>query len=122
MGDCAYRDMFRLDDFVNDDRLPIGAGSYPGVIEYVDERVLSELCLSTPDFEIYLDNRWVQQGVQPPVLATTNDLITSVQLYTMAAMDYYFPDRASEDGLSQTDWAEASHKCENLPPEKRFSM
>merc|ERR1712125_91657 len=56
--DCAYRDMFRLEEFVNDGRLPIGAGSYPNVIEYVEERVLSELCLSTPDFEIYLDNRW----------------------------------------------------------------
>jgi predicted nucleic acid-binding Zn-ribbon protein len=117
--DCAYRDVFRLEDFVANGggNVPIGDAYYPAVLDYVDGRVLSELCLSTQDFERFLDSHF-----GPDIPTTTNHLISSIQRYTMAAMDYYFPDDGEQGGLTQADWAMAYYDCESLPDDHRFSM
>jgi uncharacterized small protein (DUF1192 family)/cell division protein FtsB len=106
--DCAYRDLFRLEDFVADENVAIDSANWPQVLAYVEERILSELCLSTVDFQTFLDNRY-GDGIS----ITTTRLIVSVHLYTMRAMNVYFPDEG-EVGLTPADWASASYECANL--------
>jgi hypothetical protein len=121
--DCDFRDAFRNRDFVSDGSIPIGADDYPAVVAYVDEQLLTELCLNQADFEQYLETAVVQGGVVPPVSTTVNQLITGVQTYTNLAVDYYFPDNGDAlGGLTDEDWLEASYNCENLPAELQFSV
>lgn len=121
--DCDFRDVFRNRDFANDGSIPIGADDYPEVVAYVDEQLLTELCLDQADFEQYLESAVVQSGIVPPVSTTVNQLIMGVQSYTNLAADYYFPDNGDAvGGLSNEDWEAASFNCENLPVELQFSV
>jgi hypothetical protein len=121
--DCDFRDAFRNRDFVSDGRIPIGADDYPAVVAYVDEQLLTELCLDQADFEQHLESAVVQSGIVPPVSTTVNQLIMGVQTYTNLAVDYYFPDNGDAvGGLADEDWAAASYNCENLPAELQFSV
>jgi regulator of replication initiation timing len=120
--DCAYRGIFAFEDFAepgNGD-MPIGEDKYDDVMKYVDQRVLSKLCLSMSDFELYLENKYVNQGSDRPVEVTTDQLLSAVQLYTLEVFDYYFPDKGDVGGLTEADWAEASYDCEKLPIDRKF--
>jgi uncharacterized protein YlxW (UPF0749 family) len=121
--DCDFKDAFRDRDFVNDGIIPVGADDYPAVVAYVDEQLLTELCLDQADFEQYLDSVVVQSNVVPPVSTSVNQLISGVQTYTNLAIDYYFPDNGDEPGgLTEENWSEASFSCDNLAVELRFSV
>jgi hypothetical protein len=121
--DCDFRDAFRNRDFANDGNIPIGTDDYPEVVAYVDEQLLTELCLDQADFEQYLESAVVQGGIVPPVSTTVNQLITGVQTYTNLAVDYYFPDNGDAvGGLTEEEWLEASYNCENLPADLQFSV
>ena len=114
--DCDFRSYFLTKPFATDRSAPIGQENYSDVLEYVDERVLSELCLSRSDFEGYLKAEYIQGG-----LLTTNQLMKGVAAYTSNAIDYYFPDD-NDTGLTSLDWSEAGYKCENLPPDQMFRI
>ena len=103
--DCDYRDNFRETAFGQNFDLRITDLSR--VLEYVDERILSELCLDEDDFEDYLDSLY------PDGVITTYRLMRAVNLYTTDAIDFYFPE-PGETGLSIEDWSDASYDCENL--------
>jgi hypothetical protein len=121
--DCDFRDAFRSRDFVNDGSIPIGADDYPAVVAYVDEQLLTELCLDQADFEQYLESAVVQGGIVPPVSTTVNQLITGVQTYTNLAVDYYFPDNGDAvGGLTDEDWIAATFNCDNLSADLQFSV
>lgn len=121
--DCGFRDTFRNRNFANDGTIPIGADDYPAVVAYIDEQLLTELCLDQADFEQFLESAVVQAGTVPPVSTTVNQLITGVQTFTNLAIDHYFPDRGDAvGGLTIEDWAAAaSYNCDNLPTELQFS-
>ena len=103
--DCDYRDIFREENFGSDFSAPIT--DVPSVLDYVDERVMSELCLDVSDFELYLNQE------NPGGIITSFRLIRGVLLYTTAALDYYFPEE-DELGLAVEKWSDASFACENL--------
>jgi predicted nucleic acid-binding Zn-ribbon protein len=118
--DCDYRDIFQGEAFVQDFTRVISATNFDTLIlPYLEQRVLSELCLDTSDFDAYV------QATTPPSSSTTDSLtpLTSTRLlrsvlqYTSSALDYYFPE-STEAGLSTEEWATASFDCENL--ERRF--
>ena len=113
--DCALKDQFATESFAEDGDVAIPSNRYQEVIDYVEERVLSELCLDTNDFEQYLDDRYGGQDI------TINRMVSGVQRYTMTALDYYFPE-SGEVGLSPFDWADATYQCDNLSNNKKFSM
>ena len=113
--DCALRDHFVLEDFANDGSIPIPEDRFEAVMAYVEERVLSDLCLGNEDFEQYMGQRYEGQDI------TTNRLVTSVQRYTWSALDYYFPEGDNE-GLTPEDWAAVEYDCGNLPIDKKFEM
>jgi peptidoglycan hydrolase CwlO-like protein len=106
--DCALKDQFALEAFANDDNLPIPQDRVNEVLAYVDERVLSELCLDKNDFEEYLEDAYTINDIN------TNRLVASVQRYTWSAIDYYFPE-SGESGLAAEDWAAAEYDCGKLP-------
>jgi len=125
---CGYDLTYRGFPFSNDPNAEIGSTFYPMVAVgegndqgYVEETVLSELCLDSTDFELYLAN-FIGTTSVPPVEVTTNELQSCVSRYVDLAMDWYYPgtDQADEGGVSKDDWAAANFDCENLPREKKF--
>lgn len=114
LWDCAYRDHFGDDVFASNDKLPIPNSKFDEVLNYVDDRVLGELCLSLDDFEDFLELKF-----DDPVY-TTNHIVSGIASYAYLAFDYYFPDPGETGGLSENDWAMAGYNCQRLPNSKRF--
>lgn len=103
--DCAYRDNFREQGFGANFSQVIT--NLSGVVDFVDERVLSELCLDKSDFQQYLLQEY-------PDGVTSFRLLRGVSTYTTVALDYYFPE-AGETGIAPEEWADAAYDCQNLP-------
>ncbi len=101
---CDYRDHFREQPFGQDFNVLIS--NMTGVVDYVDERVLSELCLVKSDFQEYLRQEY-------PEGLNSFRLMRGVSAYTTDALDYYFPE-ANETGIAPEAWAEASYDCQKL--------
>lgn len=112
--DCALRDTFVLEAFASDENLAIPNNLMSDVMDFVDERVLSDLCLDLNDFQNYLTDRYGNGDI------TTSRLVTSVQRYTWDALDYYFPEDG-EEGLTGEDWATAEYDCGKLTVEQKFT-
>lgn len=109
--DCDYRDIFREEAFGTDFSAPIT--DIDSVIVYVEERVLSELCLDASDFELYLTSTYAED-------LNSFRLVRGVLEYTTEALDFYFPE-TDEEGLTAADWADASFTCDNLPQQYLWS-
>eukprot|EP00526_Cylindrotheca_closterium_P012275 CAMPEP_0113609422 /NCGR_PEP_ID=MMETSP0017_2-20120614/4481_1 /TAXON_ID=2856 /ORGANISM="Cylindrotheca closterium" /LENGTH=458 /DNA_ID=CAMNT_0000518235 /DNA_START=107 /DNA_END=1483 /DNA_ORIENTATION=+ /assembly_acc=CAM_ASM_000147 len=109
--DCDYRDVFREQNYGVDFSAPITERNR--VLDYVDGRVLSELCLNRDDFDSYLT-------FQFPEGLTSYRLFRGVVEYTSKALDFYFPEE-DEIGLSTTAWSDAAYACKNLRTNFRWS-
>lgn len=111
--DCDYRDVFRSEAFGQDyDVFLPGKPSsvLPDQVgNYVDERILSKLCLDLDDFEDYLSSS-TNAGV------TSNQLIRAVILYTEDALKYYFPSAQNDNnnGILLSEWIDAGFRCDLL--------
>jgi len=116
---CGLSNHFATEGFVSNGTVPIGSVAYPQVMAYINENVFEDLCLIQRDFESFLAAR-VGSGSLPPTNASLNQLIASVTTYSRKALDYYFPDAGEVGGLLDTDWADASFRCERLPSDKWF--
>mmetsp|Transcript_6566 Transcript_6566/g.12094 ORF Transcript_6566/g.12094 Transcript_6566/m.12094 type:complete len:511 (+) Transcript_6566:189-1721(+) len=107
--DCDFRDVFREEVFGNDFSTPIDTQTQlPAVLDYVDQRVLSELCLDVNDFASFLN------AANADGTITSFRLIRDVLVYTDRALDYYFPE-SSERGVPLEEWVDSSFSCEQLP-------
>lgn len=110
--DCEYRDIFGLQPFGQNFSLPLDRTTdIPAVLDYVEQRVLSELCLDRSNFATYLDALY---PLADNAVITSFGLIRAVRVYTDLALDYYFPE-VGEAGLVLEDWSNASFQCEQLP-------
>jgi hypothetical protein len=114
MWDCAYRDHFGDDAFGSDENAEIPDEDFDAVMDYIDDKVLKELCLAKNDFAHYIWN------VFPDPKFTSNHFISGINSYTTLAFDYYFPDSGEEGGLTDEEWALAGFACERLPNDKKF--
>lgn len=115
LWDCSYRDHFGDDAFSRNDKLPIPNARFDEVMNYVDDRVLQELCLDLDDFEKFLEVEF-----DDPVY-TTNHVVSGIASYTYLAFSHYFPDSPQDRGVTEADWALAGYNCERLPGDKQFS-
>jgi len=113
MWDCSFRHTFNNEGFINNGAVPIPEAIYREVINYIDDRILSFLCLQAADFEQYIKSRFNEDPT------TMIHLVSAVEGYTSAALDYYFPDEG-EFGLTTEDWANAGYACENLREDQVF--
>uniref|UniRef100_A0A7S2EIC3 Uncharacterized protein n=1 Tax=Ditylum brightwellii TaxID=49249 RepID=A0A7S2EIC3_9STRA len=116
---CDLDSTFRLRDFVKDETLPIGS-DYEGVISYLEEELLGEVCINTQDLESFFLSNILQPNEQLESISLV-ELKSGVSEYTTKVFDYYFPDEGEQGGLSENDWREANYACENLPADKLFS-
>ena len=103
--DCGFNDVFQ---FGQDSVIPSTNGNLlPVEVQtYLDDRVLSKLCLDFQDFEAYLSSTTTGGGV------TSNQLVRAVVLYTEGAMKYYFD--GTSNGVSLSEWIDASFQCDLL--------
>mmetsp|Transcript_14909 Transcript_14909/g.22765 ORF Transcript_14909/g.22765 Transcript_14909/m.22765 type:complete len:560 (+) Transcript_14909:214-1893(+) len=105
---CDFREYFFLEPFVSVDRdAPIGEASYPEVLEYLQDKVLDDMCLDATNFEVYL-TEYIDSEIPSDV--SFNQLQRAVGSYTDEAMQYYF----ESDSIQPATWAEANFKCDNL--------
>ncbi|CAJ1935001.1 unnamed protein product [Cylindrotheca closterium] len=114
LWDCSYRDHFGDEAFSKNDKVPIPDSKFDDVMNYVDDRVLQELCLKLDDFEKFLELEF-----DDPVF-TTNHIVSGIASYTYLAFSHYFPDSDEETGITEADWALAGYNCERLPDNKQF--
>lgn len=112
--DCDYSQVFFDFDFVVDRDAIVTSDEQELIIDYLEERVMEELCLDTTDFENYMEDTY-------PEGWSSNQLATGVLIYTGAALDYYFPEQ-EEVGLPPQVWADAEYKCERLPLKHRVCV
>mmetsp|Transcript_9925 Transcript_9925/g.24154 ORF Transcript_9925/g.24154 Transcript_9925/m.24154 type:complete len:620 (-) Transcript_9925:155-2014(-) len=136
--DCDYRDVFRSRDFGQDFDAPIlGTATTtegtvvlpPDVRTYLEERVMSGMCLDGDAFSRYLFALTIDEGR----IVTSNELVRAVVLYTEDALRYYFPfsqqggaegeDGGDEggipaetapDGIDLSEWIDAGFRCDRL--------
>jgi len=120
--DCDYRDVFRSESYGldYDSLLPPPSGNVllPQEVQaYIDERVLSKMCLDPDDFNKYLLSTVAEAT---DIGVTSNQLIRAVILYTEDAMTYYFSSSVesgnsnSNGGISLSEWIDASFRCDLL--------
>jgi cell division septum initiation protein DivIVA len=111
--DCDYRDVYREKTYGTDFDAPIPPGEIAGIVAYVNDRILSDLCLIASDFENYLSETYSDS-------LTSNRVVTAVTNYVSAALDWYFSDGQGGEGISHEQWAEAGYRCQNLPDQFEF--
>lgn len=111
--DCSLRDVFRGEPYITDEDSPMETSSSDliRVLEYVEDRVLSKLCLDLSDFESY-----IMMDILYDDQLSVNDIYHAVAVYTTTALSYYFPDQGKEGGLTVDDWAQADYDCHGVPP------
>lgn len=102
--DCDYQIEFREEVFAQNYDNPIS--DMPRVLDYFDQRIFNEVCIDVDDFEAFLVNEY-------PSDVTTNNFERALNNYTAATFDFYFPEEG-EEGITLSEWAEASFKCSNL--------
>lgn len=108
--DCDYPVIFRTEPYGQDydSVMPSNGGNLlPSDVQtYINERVLSKMCLDPNDFNNYLSSTVSSNGV------TSNQLMRAVVLYTDDAMKYYFPaDEDDANGVTLDQWIDASFRC-----------
>lgn len=113
LWDCGYRDHFGDQDFASNGNLEIPDEMFEEVIDYINERVLKDLCLSKSDFDRYLSEEF-----DDPIF-TSNHFVSGINSYSLLALNYYFPD-SGEVGLTADDWLTVGFSCERLPSDKKF--
>jgi hypothetical protein len=106
--DCDYRDVFRDQAFGENYTIPIDKESQlPAVLDYVNQRVLSQICLDADDFSNFINNEYQDDVI------TSNRVIRAVLLYSDLAFDYFFPEKG-EQGVTLEDWVQSTFQCELL--------
>jgi hypothetical protein len=97
-------------------------------MEFIEEPVLSELCLDRHDFETYLRDEIVigePNDDFPESSVSVNQLISAVQRYTTQALAYYFPldvNSTTNAGLTVQNWVDASFSCHDLEQDLGFKL
>jgi hypothetical protein len=136
--DCSFRDVFRGESFILDEDSPIviigdasaafnssSPDNYTRVMEYVEDRVLSKLCLNASDLKRHMmdmmnvDSTAALASASVRNQLSVNILYRAVAELTTAAMRYYFPEIGAE-GLTVDDWAQANYDCHGVPPPFAF--
>lgn len=111
---CDFNNVFNGTPYTQDYNVEIPATETNRISDYLENRVLDELCLDAGDFAVFL-----QLPQYTPL--TTNRMNAAMIIYTGQALDWYFPEQ-NETGLTSEDWSAADFNCENLPAEKKYKF
>lgn len=117
--DCDFREFFLTESFVSDRNTSIGTGSFQEVMQYIDDRILSDLCLDKADFEAFLGAYINSTQLSN---ASFNQMQQAVGRYTDLAVQYYFTPDFATNSATPSEWEEASYDCKNLPSDVSFQF
>mmetsp|Transcript_47928 Transcript_47928/g.70969 ORF Transcript_47928/g.70969 Transcript_47928/m.70969 type:complete len:448 (+) Transcript_47928:97-1440(+) len=120
---CGLKDEFP--DATEDTVISIrGGGLYPEILNYLNNTVLSELCIDVSDFERYLQDWYNDENGSSnnTTNITLNELTFGLNFYSLEVFNYYFPDNSVVVGITEEEWAEADYQCRNFPPGKQFLL
>jgi len=118
--DCDFREHFLTYTFTTNRDLPITASYYDDVMEYIDFRILDELCLDVQDYERFLLD-YLQRELEDDTIQLIQDVVSfhqiirSVSKYADLANNYYFEDDDNSP-LNASIWNDARFECKNLIP------
>ena len=113
--ECAYLSYFRSEAFVLDSNNAVNATTLSLVLDYIQDQLLNDLCLSYEDFESYLRSNYGHDGE-----ITSNEILQGAFRYGTLALRFYFPGTSSataensNQGVSSDEWAAAFYQCTNL--------
>ncbi len=116
--ECGLTLAFGTKPFTQNVELPIGYKDYNSVMDYVEDKLLSDFCVATRELESYLKTEILDQGESLWTISLS-DLTWGANSYTYHVLNYYFPDEG-EVGLDSVTWDAANHDCTNLPEDKKF--
>jgi uncharacterized coiled-coil protein SlyX len=122
---CGFRDYFSTESFIRDGT-PINGDTSTNmshVFDYVEDRLLADLCLDISDLETYLIQD-TPTNITDLGALTYDELLQGISRYVSLAMDYYFannPVASGNDGVDPGAWAEAFYQCRNLARPFRWS-
>jgi len=117
--ECGFQIAFQSTTFMQDVSLSIGSTSYKAVVNYINSKIFSDLCISVTNFEGFLRSKILSEGEELYDIRT-NELTRGVNDYASKVLDYYFSDLGSRGGLEDSDWDSANYECNNLPVDKKF--
>ncbi|CAB9524920.1 expressed unknown protein [Seminavis robusta] len=110
--DCGFRDFFLTEPFIQDPTVSIGSTELPSVLDFIESRLLTDLCLDLDDMQLYLQQTSGKTDLSD---LTSNELIQGTSRYVTLVMEYYFGGNYGDDGgVSPEEWGEASYQCQNL--------
>jgi hypothetical protein len=116
--ECGLSIAFASESFIKDTTLPIGTEYYLFVIDYIESKVLADLCIDTTNFELFITKEILGGGLVVSDASIT-DLTLGLNVLANQAFQYYFP--TGNGGLSDEDWVLANYDCENLKNEQKFT-
>ena len=115
--ECGLSIAFGMEPFIEDTTLPIGSDSYPFVIDYIESKVLADLCIDTANFEFFLSKEILEESSEVSD-ASVSDLTLGLNFISNQAFQYYF--MGMKGGLTDEDWILANYDCDNLQNEQKF--
>ena len=116
--ECGLLIAFGNQDFSEDQEIPIGYSDYYHVMNYISDKILSDLCIVQENLEVYL---W-EEVIPGKQIWDINlkDLAFGVNIYSAKVLDHYFPDENDTEGLENYVWNVADYDCRNLDLDDRY--
>jgi len=116
--ECGFSIAFGSQNFAKDEKVPIGYSSYDTVMNYISDKLLSDLCIVRGNLEVFLKSE-VLPGSSNLWDINMKDLAFGLDIYSSRVLDHYFPNE-NEDGLAKSDWNAADYECINLSLADRY--
>ena len=118
--ECGFLTAFGDKDFGKDPQVAIGYSSYDTVMNYISDRLLSDVCIVRGNLELFLRSEIVPDGTELWDI-TMKDLAFGVNIYSAKVLNHYFPGENDTEGLENSTWNAADYECSNLDVGDRYS-
>lgn len=120
---CDLSRQFHNEKFVTEPSSSLNE-YYPIVLDFIETKVLSEVCADIGDFMIFLDDEVGMKNTKIRSMITFEDVVHALEIYTSLLQDFYFSNKANETDNTVTDfeWEDASFNCDELSVRFRFNL
>lgn len=119
--ECGLNTAFGYLPFGNDENIAIGNSHYGDVMDYIDQKILSDMCIDRINLDLYLKNEILTPGYNSWDI-NMKDLTFGVNAYVGEVFNYYFPDLGENGGIESAQWDAADYDCNNLSEDLVFQV